>query len=220
MQLANDLYAYLWTQPTVNNCNTYLIGGQAPALVDPGHSQLYGHVEMGLQSDGQPETPAMVICTHCHPDHLEAAQKLQQAGAKLAMHPTEVAYMEGEGRQLAVALGMSFPELTVDVFLDEGELKLGGHTLEVIHTPGHSPGHICLWWPEAKALVAGDLVFAQGVGRVDFPGGDGEALKASINRVAELDAEYVLTGHGPIVKGADNVARNYQMIQQMYFGLL
>jgi glyoxylase-like metal-dependent hydrolase (beta-lactamase superfamily II) len=128
--------------------------------------------------------------------------------------------MNGEGKRLAAALGLSFPELTFDVFLEEGELEAGGHRMEVIHTPGHSPGHLCLHLPERKALIAGDLVFAQGVGRVDFPGGDGEALKASINRVAELDLELLLPGHGPVIKGAENVAKNFRLITQMYFGML
>lgn len=219
MQLADDLYVFPWTQPSINNCNSYFIGGGVPTLIDPGHSQLYGHVETAMAGDQLPE-PVMVVLTHCHPDHMEAALQLQKKGAKVAMHPAEVAYMEGEGRQLAAALGMSFPELTVDVFLSDGELSLGEHALQVLHTPGHSPGHICLYWPANRALIAGDLVFAQGVGRVDFPGGDGQALKDSIQRVAKLDAQWVLPGHGPIIKGAENVQRNYQLIEQYYFGML
>jgi glyoxylase-like metal-dependent hydrolase (beta-lactamase superfamily II) len=220
MQIAEGLYAYPWSQTTANNCNTYLLNGASPVMVDPGHAQLYGHVENGLAADGIHQAPGLVILTHCHPDHLEAAARLQPLGAKLAMHPAEVEYMNGEGKRLAAAMGLSFPEITFDLFLEEGELEAGGQRIEVLHTPGHSPGHVCLHLPEHKALIAGDLVFAQGVGRVDFPGGDGEALKASINRVAELDLELVLPGHGPVIKGADQVAQNFQLITRMYFGML
>ncbi|RJX36444.1 MAG: MBL fold metallo-hydrolase [Desulfarculus sp.] len=219
MKLAEDLYFFPWTRPTVNNCNAAYIGGAMPTLVDPGHSQLYGHVEMGLAGDGL-GAPQLVILTHCHPDHLEAAVQLQRAGARLAMHPAEIAYLDGEGRMLASALGMRFPELTYDVLLEEGELKLGEESLQVIHTPGHSPGHVCLYWPRHKALIAGDLVFAQGVGRVDFPGGSGEQLKASIKRVAALDIELLLPGHGPLIKGAENVKKNFEFIEQVYFGMI
>jgi len=128
--------------------------------------------------------------------------------------------MESEGRQLAAALGLDFPQITVDLFLDEGEMKAGPHRLQVIHTPGHSPGHICLVLPRWRALVSGDLVFVQGVGRVDFPGGDGEALKASIRKVARLDLELLLPGHGPLLQGADNLRRNFEFIEQMYFSML
>ena len=220
MQLAEDLYFYPWTQTQINNCNSTLIAGATPTLVDPGHSQLYGHVENGMAADGFRATPALVVLTHCHPDHLEAAVQLQRSGSKLAMHADEIAYMNGEGRALAAALGMNFPEITFDVILGEGELILGDETLEVIHTPGHSPGHVCLYWPKHKALIAGDLVFAQGVGRVDFPGGSGEQLKESIKKVAAYDIELLLPGHGPILKGKEQVIRNFQVIEQVYFSMI
>jgi hydroxyacylglutathione hydrolase len=220
MQLADGLYAYPWSQTSANNCNTYLINGDSPVMFDPGHAQLYGNVEVGLTSDGIKEAPALVVLTHCHPDHMEAALSLQKLGCRLAMHAAEVEYMLGEGRPMAAALGLDVSEIMIDVFLEEGDLKVGGHQLQVIHTPGHSPGHICLYLPTHKALVAGDLVFAQGVGRVDFPGGDGQALKDSITRVAKLDLDMVLPGHGPIIKGAEMVSRNFEIITQSYFGML
>lgn len=220
MQLADGLYAYPWSQTSVNNCNTYLVNHGSPVMFDPGHAQLYGNVEVGLTSDGIKEAPALVVLTHCHPDHMEAALNLQKLGCRLAMHRAEVEYMMGEGRPLAAALGLDVSAITIDVLLEEGDLKVGGHQIQVIHTPGHSPGHICLYLPQHKALVAGDLVFAQGVGRVDFPGGDGQALKDSITRVAQLDLEMVLPGHGPIIKGAEMVHRNFEIITQSYFGML
>ncbi len=220
MQLAEDLYFYPWTHPLANNCNSVLIGGQTPALVDPGHKSFYAKVESGLSGDGFGETPPLVIMTHCHPDHLEAAAQLQQAGAKLAMHGQEIEFMKGEGRALASALGMSMPELTFDVILEEGELKVGDHTLEVILTPGHSPGHVCLYWPKHKALISGDLVFSQGVGRVDFPGGSGEKIKESLKKVAGYDIELLLPGHGPLIQGKEKVEKNFELIEQYYFSML
>ena len=220
MKLADDLYVYPWTQPTANNCNAYLVGGPAPVLIDPGHARLYKHVELGLASDHQPETPRLVVVTHCHPDHLEAALALQKAGARLAMLGAELDYLAGQGRQLAAALGMHLPEFQVDIILGEGELKVGPESFQVLHTPGHSPGHLCLYWPRRKALFAGDLVFAQGVGRVDFPGGNGKDLKASIQRVAQLDLEWVLTGHGPVLKGKPSIQRNFEIIAKHYFGMI
>ncbi len=221
MELAAQLYVYPWTDPRVNNCNTYLlVPGGVPVMIDPGHAQLFKHVEAGMRADRIDYFPEMVIVTHCHPDHLEAALVLQRQGAKLAMHPMEVAYLEGEGRQLAAALGLNLDEVVVDAFLEEGELVVGGESLEVLHTPGHGPGHICIYWPRHKALISGDLVFVQGVGRVDFPGGDGTKLKESIRKVARLDIEWLMPGHGPLLKGAANVARNFQLIEQTYFPLL
>lgn len=220
MKLAENLYAYPWTQPTANNCNTFLTTGGVSMMVDPGHAALFSHVETSMAGDRIKQLPELVVITHCHPDHMEAALGLQKAGSKLAMSAEEYDYMLGEGKQLAAALGMTFPDINPEVFLDEGELDLDGEVFEVIKTPGHSPGHICLYWPRHKALFAGDLVFAQGVGRVDFPGGDGARLKESINRVSELDLDWILPGHGPVIQGADAIARNFQVIEQVYFGML
>ncbi len=123
-------------------------------------------------------------------------------------------------RQLAAALGMGLPEFDFDATLEEGEFTVGDQVVRVIATPGHSPGHVCFHLPAQKALVSGDLVFAQGVGRVDFPGGDAEALKASVRKVAGLDLELLLPGHGPILKGAENIRRNFEEIQEIYFRML
>lgn len=220
MKLAENLYAYPWTQPSANNCNTFLFTGKVSMMVDPGHAALFRHVETGMAGDKIKRLPELVVITHCHPDHMEAALGLQKAGAKLAMSAEEYDYLQGEGRQLAAALGMSFPEINPEIFLDEGELDLGGESLQVFKTPGHSPGHVCLYWPRHKALFAGDLIFAQGVGRVDFPGGDGNLLKESITRMSELDLDWILPGHGPVLKGSDSIARNFKIIEQVYFQML
>ncbi|MGD8562686.1 MAG: MBL fold metallo-hydrolase [Desulfarculaceae bacterium] len=220
MKLIDNLYAYPWTQTIANNCNTYLVDSAPGMMLDPGHSQLYGHVETGLSQDEINPAPQLIVLSHSHPDHLEAAAELQGQGARVAIHPVEAQYMDGEGRQLAAALGMPAPELTADIFLEEGELEVGQETFQVIHTPGHSPGHICLYQPRLKALFSGDLVFVQGVGRVDFPGGDGQKLKESIKRVSGLDIEWLLPGHGPILKGAEQVKRNFELIESSYFAML
>ncbi len=220
MKLEEGLYAYPWTQMTANNANAYLLSGPPLVIFDPGHEQLYDHVELGMAQDGIRQAPALVVLTHCHPDHMEAALKLQRQGSKVAMHPAEVEYLEGEGRQLAAMFGLSVPDVKIDLFLEEGEFTAGDQTMQVFHTPGHSPGHVCIYLPSYKALVAGDLIFAQGVGRVDFPGGDGEQLKASIERMRQLDLEWILPGHGPVIKGAEPIRRNFDFIVQMYFGML
>ena len=204
-----------------NNCNTYVVRcGSKTMMIDPGHAQLYGHVENGLAGDGIRENLDLVVLTHCHPDHMEAAAMLQRAGAKLAMGALEAEFYEGEGKKLASMMGMRPPELMIDIFLEEGELNLGDESFEVINAPGHTPGHICIHLPGQKALFTGDVIFAQGVGRVDFPGGDGEALKESILKLAKLDLELILPGHGPVVKDAEQVRMNFEIIEKTYFGML
>jgi glyoxylase-like metal-dependent hydrolase (beta-lactamase superfamily II) len=91
---------------------------------------------------------------------------------------------------------------------------------QVIQTPGHSPGSICLYWSDRKVLFTGDVVFDQGIGRTDLPGGNGRALKESIKSISRLDVEYLLPGHGEIVSGREAVKANFTDIERMWFPYL
>jgi glyoxylase-like metal-dependent hydrolase (beta-lactamase superfamily II) len=87
-------------------------------------------------------------------------------------------------------------------------------------TPGHSPGSLCLYWPDRKVLFTGDVVFFQGIGRTDLPGGNGTELKKSIQRISQLDTEYLLTGHGEILVGKEAIKENFQKIEAYWFNYL
>ena len=221
MKLEKDLYAYPWRSFQENNCNTYLLGGDFPVLIDPGHAHLVDHFLPAMAKDGfKPEEIRLVIATHGHPDHLEGAQTFTRSGALLALHREEEKFLRDVGRQFYAAFGAEMPDFPVDFYLQEGELKVGSKTLQVIHTPGHSPGSISLYWVEKKALFTGDLLFAMGVGRTDFPGGDGGLLLQSIERLARLDAEWLLSGHGEILKGKRNLQQNFAFIRESYYDAL
>ena len=109
------------------------------------------------------------------------------------------------------------PVVMSDFFLDEGELKVGDIALEVFHTPGHTPGSVTLYLKETGALFTGDLIFKEGLGRTDLPGGDGEQTKDSIRRIDSLGAEWLLSGHGDIVAGAAMVKENFERIEKLLF---
>ncbi|MBW2120351.1 MAG: MBL fold metallo-hydrolase [Deltaproteobacteria bacterium] len=117
-------------------------------------------------------------------------------------------------------MGIAIPRVPIDFHLKEGTLQVGGCLYQVIHTPGHSPGGICIYWPERRVLVTGDLVFYRGVGRTDFPGGDGKQLMESIEKVRRLDVEILLPGHGEIIVGEDRVQENFRAIEESYYPLL
>ncbi len=105
-------------------------------------------------------------------------------------------------------------------FLNEGDLAVNGMDFKIFHTPGHSPGSISIYWTEKKALFTGDLIFKDGVGRTDLPGGNGKELKESIKRLEELDVEYLLSGHGDVIFGKQEVDRNFEIIERQWFGHL
>lgn len=122
-----------------------------------------------------------VINTHTHPDHT-MGNGLFSGRAPILAH-------EGEGglfrrivsSSLAAVFTVSIPP-KISFTLTEGtNLTLGGSRIQVIHTPGHSPGSVCLFWP--GHLVCGDTIFVQGIGRTDIPGGSTDAIRKSIERL-------------------------------------
>ncbi len=220
MKLDGDLYVYLW-RGMENNCNSYIIKGDVPLLIDPGHQHLVKSLINRIEKDGNKmEDIKLLIATHAHPDHFEAVQIFSRAGVYTAIHQEEEKFIMEVGREFYGAFGMEMPEYKIDFYLKEGELKLGSKTFQIFHTPGHSPGSISLYWPEKKALFTGDVIFAMGVGRTDFPGGDGHLLRNSIERLADLDVELLLPGHGEIVKGKRNIQRNFAYIRTNFFDYL
>jgi glyoxylase-like metal-dependent hydrolase (beta-lactamase superfamily II) len=212
-KIVEGLYAFIWQDYRQNNCNTYLIDDGKKILIDPGHSHLFGNVEQGLLSlKIDPGSIDLVIITHAHPDHMEAALLFTKP-TQLAMGKTDHEYLKkfADGYY-------SVPE--PDFFLVSGELSVGNLQFKVMETPGHTPGSICLYWPKHEALFSGDVVFDQGIGRTDLPGGDGSQLKESIKKIAALNAQYLLPGHGGVVSGKQAVRDNFKQIEDYWFRYL
>lgn len=248
MRLMENLYCYIW-RGRGNNCNSYLFanilrGHRPHVLIDPGHvanelkERCFDHLLSSMAKDSiEAEDIGLIINTHSHPDHCEANQALVErsrakkgkGGAKRALitlHEDEAEYQRAAGEWLTRILGTE-AKFEPDFYLREGILNLGKErkiNLEVLHTPGHSPGSISLYWPDNGVLITGDVVFYGAVGRTDLPGGDGRLLKESIERLSELDIEYLLPGHstefGAIMKGKDKVRQNFAFIRMNYFPLL
>jgi hydroxyacylglutathione hydrolase len=213
MRLSDDLYAFPWQSFTENNCNSYLIEGAFRILIDPGHQHLFPVLKDSLEAMGIGLGDIdLIIATHIHPDHIEAVQSFSSLSTMVTIHEEEYHYFRESIAR--------YPQFEFDFFLTEGSLTVGGVELEVIHTPGHSPGSICIYWPLHKALFAGDVIFEQGVGRTDLPGGGSDQLKDSIRRLSSLDVELLLPGHGTMIRGKEEVARNFVLVEQVYFGLL
>jgi glyoxylase-like metal-dependent hydrolase (beta-lactamase superfamily II) len=159
----------------------------------------------------------IVMCTHAHPDHLEAVRLFKKTSVRVFIHQTEWQFIQGMKNQIRAAFGFDPDDMTPEFFLTEGNLSIHGLEFQVLHTPGHSPGSVSLYWPEHKALFTGDLIFKGGIGRTDLPGGDGKQLKKSIRRLASLEIEWVLPGHGEIISGSEAVKANFSEIENYWF---
>ena len=218
MHLFNNLHAFIWDSMTVNNCNSYLIDGPTRVLVDPGHLNLFAHVEKGLGNlNIQLDHVGLVICTHAHPDHIEAVQLFKKSKIPFAIHTNEWQLLRRMKSPVGLSSGFNPDSISPDFFLQEGDISINGLDLKILHTPGHSPGSICLYWNHHRVLFTGDLVFKEGIGRTDLPGGNGERLKESIRKLTHLDVEWLLPGHGPLISGKTEIQTNFNEIENFWF---
>lgn len=179
--------------PLETNC--YIVWDEASGegvIIDPGDEP-----DRILELSGGLDIKYIVL-THAHFDHAGAVPELKEAtGARVALHPGDLEAYRSVAEQAAFWGFDSGPMPEPDVMLEDGdELKAGALRLRVLHTPGHSPGGICLLGD--GVLFSGDTLFQGSVGRTDFSGGSASQLLESFRRLMALPAEtVVLPGHGP-----------------------
>jgi hydroxyacylglutathione hydrolase len=216
MKISEGLHAFVWRDPTANNANTYLINGSKKILVDPGHYHLFGNVKDHLSKLSiTPQDIDLIILTHGHPDHAEAVRGFSDSRALIALHESELDFVKKLAPHYGNAMGIT--EFEPQILLREGELQVGDMAFQIIHAPGHSPGSICIYWPQEKTLITGDVVFYQGIGRTDLPGGNGQTLKESLKTLSGLEVEHLLPGHGEPVSGRALVKENFSEIERVWF---
>ena len=163
--------------------NTYILSNDTDALViDPGY-------EADAILDAlQGRTLKAIVLTHGHFDHVGAVKELvAETGCDVYIHPAES----------AMPPMMTAGQLYYTHTYGEGDTisPVSGIELNVLHTPGHTPGSVCLLWKDQ--MFSGDTLFEGSCGRVDLPGGDPRVMMESLRRLASLQADYhVHPGHG------------------------
>jgi len=192
----------------------FLVREREPVLIDAGAAQDVPRILATLETSGlRPRDVCYIVLTHQHLDHAGGAAALREAtGAELLVHAADAPYVEGRlprprprGVLLALAsrlLSRGCRPARVDGRLFDGDSVAG---LQVIHTPGHTPGSICLYLPRSRSLFAGDLLRTTGRkadGLAEMPHGlvDNLALaRRSIQRVASLDVDAIYPAHGEVM---------------------
>ncbi len=168
-------------------------------IVDPGmdsQPMLDLTTRQGWQVDS-------IVNTHGHWDHVYSnAVFVRETGASLAIHAGDVHFLESlEDQCFWMGIEPGEPSPVPDRVLNEGdELRFGNTQCVVLHTPGHSPGGICLWFENEGVLIVGDALFAGSIGRSDLPGGNFDQLThAIVTKLFSLpDVTKVYCGHGPV----------------------
>jgi len=183
-------------------CNCTILGDEVTReamVVDPGDN--IPEILSRLQKHGL--TLRQIVVTHAHIDHVGGAAQLRKlTGAPVIMNQQDLGLL-GMMQMQAGWLGVPTPEVAPPDASAEDGLAVGLATLpaQVLHTPGHTPGSICLLFHfnDQHLLLAGDTLFAGSIGRTDLPGGDGQQILRSLReRLLVLpDATRVLPGHGP-----------------------
>ena len=155
-----------------------------------------------------------IVLTHCHFDHIAHAQEIaQMCGARVYIHEADAPGLSDDTRNLSMHFAAHSPGIVPYQVIHDGD-RIDGFL--VVHTPGHTPGSICLYDGDNKDLISGDTVFTDGgFGRFDFPGGSLAALTRSLSRLSELEVNGLFPGHGEPVRerGSRHIQAACELIQ-------
>jgi hydroxyacylglutathione hydrolase len=182
-------------------CNCSIIGDETTheaMVIDPG-DDIEDIQALIKKHDLQVK---QIVITHAHIDHVGGAMKLRAAtGAPILLNQNDYALLKMLDVQ-ASWIGMPTPgKVEIDRSVTTGEtVAAGSHTASILHTPGHTEGSICLYFPTEQKLIAGDTLFAGSIGRTDLPGGSTQKIMRSLHDtvLALPDETVVVPGHGPL----------------------
>lgn len=178
--------------------NCYVVHTENEVLIiDPACSNQYEQQQLYacVNSLNLPSTALHIVATHGHLDHLwGAAWATEQWHMPVLMHEADIPMAQAMQQQYNL-FGI---RRAAEVFpIENLKSKIKNLKFEIINTPGHTPGSVCLYWPEEKVLFSGDTLFCMGYGRTDLPGGDMTQLITSLQQLFALPADVrVYPGHG------------------------
>lgn len=166
------------------------------AIIDPGVDSAPLIIDY---LNNQKLVPVYIWLTHSHWDHIANVSMLKNRyDIPVVIHHLDTPNLEHPGSD-GLPCWISFPGVIPDKIIDEGtQLILGKSTFSVIHTPGHSPGSVCLYCPEQNLLISGDTLFKGTIGNLSFPTSQPDKMRGSLEKLAKLSPiTRVFPGHGP-----------------------
>lgn len=183
--------------------NVYIVVSKNEAIViDPG-----GESDKIIDKLNELNTNLKyIVLTHCHSDHIAAVTDLQKVkGGEVLISEEDGKAVNNPIRNLAPFMGSKLEKIKVDRFLSEGDkIKLGNDEFEIIETPGHTKGGICIYSEKQKVLFSGDTIFKGTYGRTDLPSSSYQDMKNSIKKLMKLpDDINIYPGHGILTNMKD-----------------
>ncbi len=191
------------TLPPATHTNTVLLGREDVWIVDPATPYEAARatlLELVTGLAARRRTPRGIVLPHHHRDHVGGAAWLRErTGLRIWAHPTTARLLESE-------LSVDHPLVADDVLAGGARRDDWWHAL---HTPGHAPGHLCLWQPERRLLIAGDMVASKGTIIVAPPDGHMATYLGQLERLAGLAPETLVPSHGGVISDPVAVLRRY-----------
>lgn len=188
--------------------NIYLVTGEHPIVVDAGTGRDSVGTIAAIRR-ASPKVPEAVVITHCHFDHVGGLRDLVDAfgcdayagavDARFIRHPVPAF-------NVSDMFGGEVRPVDVGDLVGGDRISTGDHDFEVIDTPGHTAGSICLYEASTGYLISGDTLFAEGYGRTDMPGGSLDAMRRSLGILSNIDIKGLFPGHGSVI---GNYRREY-----------
>lgn len=191
--------------PFVNyDSNIYLLIGDKTMLIDTGSGAASDSVIEHVKNILSGKRLDFIVLTHYHYDHIGGLDDFVQTfDSEVFASPGDIDRIRDGGPD--GIFGVIIPPCPRIQMISEGtEIDLGGYLLEVIETPGHTKGGICLYDHKTYSLFSGDTVFAEGIGRTDFEGGDSRQMRKSLQKLKKYNVANLYSGHGPVVEGKGN----------------
>ncbi|MEC8461334.1 MAG: MBL fold metallo-hydrolase [Pseudomonadota bacterium] len=200
--------------------NTYVISrGKECIILDPGCSNDDERNDIMNYMTSHQLIPVKLFNTHSHIDHVLGCAWVYEH-YKLAPHIHEQDYIVYQAQdQVAKAYGFHLETLPKELVLwnhSHESVKVLGFDCQILETPGHSPGHVCYYWPEPGILMSGDCLFKGSIGRLDLPGGNHKQMLKSLKKLARLPGHTkVYSGHGEPTTIAQEI-RDNPYLQSQY----
>ncbi len=205
-------------QTLLFDANRILIDGERPILVDAGTGFKIEDAIAELKALLDGRELERIVLTHRHFDHVGGAKRIaDEFSSELLMAPADAEVLRrGDSEAtLGTDFGGRIEPMEVGDLAEGETLSTGEHDMEVIYTPGHSAGSICLYEESSATLVSGDTVFVGGIGRYDTPSASRDELEASLRKLSALKVEALYPGHGPEAKsgGSRHIINGLRMLE-------